>query len=115
MALQTLTEACCPLPSSERINFSPQIAAATMLLARCKHSAAKRLLQEARDAQNLHEITDLLLDETPRDTRERLKPTQINRVVRARRCRGETATDRRLLVVAASALAAKGRIETCSG
>jgi len=28
--------------------------------------------------KNLHEITDLLLDETPRDTRERLKPTQIN-------------------------------------
>ena len=59
-----------------------------MLLARCKHSAAKHLLQEARDAQNLHEITDLLLDETPRDSRERLKPTQINRVVRAHRCRG---------------------------
>ena len=65
--------------------------------------------------KNLHEITDLLLDETPRDTRERLKPTQINRVVRAHRCRRETATARRLLVVAAAALAAKGRIETCSG
>ena len=59
-----------------------------VLLARCSHSAAKHRLQEARDAQNLHEITDLLLDETPRDTRERLKPTQINRVVRAHRCRG---------------------------
>ena len=84
-----------------------------VLLARCSHSAAKHRLQEARDAQNLHEITDLLLDETPRDTRERLKPTQINRVVRAHRSRRNR--DRRLLVVAASALAAKGRIETCSG
>ena len=74
----TLTEACCPLPSSERINFSPQIAAATMLLARCKLRVANVDDKEARDAQNLHEITDSSLDETPRDTRERLKPTQIN-------------------------------------
>ena len=87
-----------------------------VLLARCNHCVAKTdHYKEARDAQNLHEITDLLLDETPRDTRERLKPTRINRVVRAHRCRRETATARRLLVVAASALAAKGRIETCSG
>mmetsp|Transcript_13123 Transcript_13123/g.40290 ORF Transcript_13123/g.40290 Transcript_13123/m.40290 type:complete len:87 (-) Transcript_13123:422-682(-) len=48
-----------------------------VLLARCcSYRVAKHRLQEARDAQNLHEITDLLLDETPRDTRERLKPTQ---------------------------------------
>ena len=48
----------------------------------------KTSVTEARDAQHLHEITDSSLDETPRDTRERLKPTQINRVVRAHRCRG---------------------------
>ena len=60
-----------------------------VLLARCNHCVAKTdHYKEARDAQNLHEITDLLLDETPRDSRERLKPTQINRVVRAHRCRG---------------------------
>ena len=50
-----------------------------VLLARCNHCVAKTdHYKEDRDAQNLHEITDLLLDETPRDTRERLKPTQIN-------------------------------------
>ena len=87
-----------------------------VLLARCSHSAAKHRLQEARDAQNLHEITDLLLDETPRDTRERLKPTRIDRVrSRASLPSSKPATARRLLLVAASALAAKGRIETCSG
>ena len=67
--------------------------------------------------KNLHEITDSTLDETARSTRERLKPTnqEIRKRSFAHRCRRETAPDRRLLLVAASALAAKGRIETCSG
>ena len=86
-----------------------------VLLARCSHSAAKHRLQEARDAQNLHEITDLLLDETPRDTRERLKPHESIESFARIAAAEKTATARRLLVVAASALAAKGRIETCSG
>ena len=87
-----------------------------VLLARCNHSVAKHRLQEARDAQNLHEITDSTLDETPRDTRERLKPNTNQLSSFARIAAAEkTATARRLLLVAASALAAKGRIETCSG
>ena len=36
-----------------------------VLLARCNHCVAKTdHYKEARDAQNLHEITDLLLDES---------------------------------------------------
>ena len=50
-----------------------------VLLARCNHCVAKTdHYKEARDAQNLHEITDSSFDDPPRDTRERLKPTQIN-------------------------------------
>ena len=47
-------------------------------------------------------------------TRERLKPHKSIESF-ARIALVETATARRLLVVAAAALAAKGRIETCSG
>ena len=50
-----------------------------MLLARCNHRVEQNIdYKRLGMRKNLHEITDLLLDETPRDTRERLKPTQIN-------------------------------------
>ena len=74
---------------------------------------AKHRLQEARDAQNLHEITDLLTRLRAIDARA--PEANTNQLSSFARIAAVAKTARRLLLVAASALAAKGRIETCSG
>ena len=65
--------------------------------------------------KNLHEITDLLT--RPRAIDARAPEANTNQLSSFARIAAaeKTATARRLLLVAASALAAKGRIETCSG